>query len=74
MKPKPKAKAKVSRVKAAPKKVSEDTINGTSSEAIAAQIKDFLSKGNKIKEIPIGTTGITHTGGTKHITISRNKG
>ena len=44
-----------------------------SSEVIGAQIEAFLASGKKIQEIPVGTSGITHTGGTKHITISRNK-
>ncbi|MGB2271396.1 MAG: hypothetical protein ACPH15_00110 [Pseudomonadales bacterium] len=38
-----------------------------------AQVQAFLASGKKIQEIPVGTSGITHTGGTKHITISRNK-
>ena len=54
-------------------KAEENLINGDSSEAISAQIDAFLAAGKKIQEIPIGTSGITHTGGTKHITISRNK-
>ena len=44
-----------------------------SSEGIAEQVEAFLSQGKKITEIPVGVSGITHTGGTKHITISRNK-
>ncbi|MEE3241328.1 MAG: hypothetical protein VX231_10220 [Pseudomonadota bacterium] len=44
-----------------------------SSETIYAQVEQFLASGKKIQEIPAGTSGINHTGGTKHITISRNK-
>ena len=43
------------------------------SEGIDAQVEKFLASGKKIQEIPVGTSGINHTGGTKHITISRNK-
>ncbi len=54
-------------------KRAADLINGNTSESIAAQIDAFLASGNKIQEIPVGTSGITHTGGTKHITISRKQ-
>ncbi|MGB5324278.1 MAG: hypothetical protein WBN40_02485 [Pseudomonadales bacterium] len=52
---------------------ARQSIDENSSEGIAAQIEAFLSRGKKIKAIPTGVSGITHTGGTKHITISRNK-
>ncbi|MBT8138692.1 MAG: hypothetical protein KJP25_02900 [Gammaproteobacteria bacterium] len=52
---------------------AKQTVDENSSEGIAAQIDAFLSKGKKIKAIATGVSGITHTGGTKHITISRNK-
>ena len=48
-------------------------VDENSSAGIASQIEAFLSKGKEINEIPVGVSGITHTGGTKHITISRNK-
>ncbi len=67
---KPRAKAKA-KAKSTVKKVVP--IDENSSEGIDAQVQAFLSSGNKIQEIPVGTSGITHTGGTKHITISRNK-
>ena len=44
-----------------------------SSQGIASQVEEFLSKGKEISRIPTGVSGITQTGGTKHITISRNK-
>lgn len=65
-KPRAKAKSKSKSAKVLP-------IDESSSEGIDAQVEAFLASGNKIQEIPVGTSGITHTGGTKHITISRNK-
>ena len=51
----------------------DDQSDEDTSEGIDAQVKAFLASGKKIQSIPIGTSGIIHTGGTKHITISRNK-
>ena len=51
----------------------ESTVIEDTSESINSQIEAFLASGNKIQEIPIGTSGIKDTGGTKHITISRNR-
>ena len=64
-------KPKAAKIKAAVKKPIP--IDEGSSEGIDAQFQAFLASGNKIQEIPVGTSGITHTGGTKHITITRNK-
>ena len=69
--PKAAAKPKAAKTKAAVKKPIP--IDEGSSEGIDAQVQAFLASGKKIQEIPVGTSGITHTGGTKHITITRNK-
>ena len=67
---KPKTKA-APKIKLVAKK--DPAAEENSSETIDAQVEQFLASGKKIQEIPVGTSGINHTGGTKHITISRNK-
>ena len=67
---KPKTKA-APKIKLVAKK--DPAAEENSSETIDAQVEQFLASGKKIQEIPAGTSGINHTGGTKHITISRNK-
>jgi hypothetical protein len=52
---------------------AKQAVDNDSSDAIAAQVEAFLSAGKQITRVPTGVSGITHTGGTKHITISRNK-
>lgn len=45
------------------------------SESIAAQTQQFLSKGGQIDQINIGVSGVDPTVGRKHISIpKRNKG
>ncbi|TPE54062.1 hypothetical protein FJM67_05460 [Maribrevibacterium harenarium] len=55
------------------KKKAADTNSTETSETIARQMEEFLARGGQIEQVAQGVSGVSHTSGSRHITLGNSK-